>query len=55
MNIKIIVDEHGVERVQMCGQSWDDQGRLMALYSKIERLVDQIDQEIKATSRARVH
>lgn len=47
VSVQIIVDQQGVYRVRLCGQSWDDEQDANHIYQKISHLVREIDRTMK--------
>ena len=47
-SVQIIVDEDGISRVRLVGQTWTDQETANKVYQRIAHLIDQIDRTVKS-------
>lgn len=46
-SLRIILTEDGVHRVQLCGESWDDEPEADRLYSKVSHLINEMHRILK--------
>ncbi len=51
-SVRIIVDDEGVLRVQLCGQSWYDEAEANRIYERISTLIREIDRTLKEKAAA---
>jgi hypothetical protein len=46
-SVQIIINADGVERVRLCGRSWDDEESAMAIYKRISHFIREIEVSMK--------
>jgi hypothetical protein len=50
-SVQIIVSDNGVERVRLCGNSWDDEECAMRIYRRISHLIKEIEKSVQDPSK----